>query len=244
MKSTLLLLAAFFGAFTVFAQSSDTAIVNQQKSIYQRAVQYGDFSSAAYALTAMLHHGAPLHYEDSLAIIYYRNGNLNGSYRLANEIFSRNNKDVTALALLADISGRTSETKTSLDWYEKLVALDPAPFNYYQLATKQFMLDRRSECRQSLQKAISDSAAASSQSTVLDLGNGRSETVPVMAASYNMLGALAYKDKDLPKAKEHYQKALASFPEFIIAAENLKSLEEEMKPKPAGTKPAPARTKQ
>ncbi len=244
MKPTIWLAALSLYGGLATAQVADTALISRYKTVYDRAIQYNDFSTAGYALTAMLVNGAPVNYEDSLALVYYRAGNLGGAYKLANQLYERNNKNLTALTLLADISGRTSEVKTSLDWYEKLCVLDGNPYNHYQLATKQFLLDRRAECRQSLQKSMADSAAAMQQSVPLDIGNGTSENVPVFAASCNMMGALAYKEKDMADAKNWYQRAKNSFPDFIIAGENLKALEAEMSPKPATAKPPATKPKQ
>ncbi len=78
----------------------------------------------------------------------------------------------------------------------------------------------------------------------MDLGNGQTEEVPIYAAGCNMMGALAYKDKDMVQAKDWYQKAITSFPSFIIAAENMKGLTEEQQPKTPASKPTQARTKQ
>ena len=239
------ILAAFIAlAMAGNAQKTDTALLRTQKAIYDRAIRYNDFNTAANAVTIMLLNGAEDNFNDSLSVLYYRSGNLPGAYKLATEQYEKNNKNLTALALLADISGRTSEVKTSLDWYEKLCALDGNPYNFYQLATKQFLLDRRTECAQSLQQAMADSAAASQQTVTMDIGNGLSENVPVYAAACNMMGALAYKEKELAVAKSWYEKAQKSFPDFVIAGENLKALDKEMNPAPAPTKPGATKPKQ
>lgn len=245
MKSIILLLAGTISASVMAnGQKIDTSLIKSQKLIYERAIQYNDFGTAANALTIMLVNGADDNFNDSLSVVYYRSGNMAGAYKLANQQYAKNDKNLTALALLADISGRTSEVKTSLDWYEKLCALDGSPYNNYQLATKQFLLDRRQECVQSLQKVITDSAEAMQQLVTMDIGNGLSENVPVYAAACNMMGALAYKEKELAVAKTWYEKATKSFPEFVIAGENLKALDKEMNPPPASPKPGAAKPKQ
>lgn len=239
----LMLLALCTGMLTVaaVAQNATAKQDNEDLSLYRRALKYSDLSSAAFALGRYLHKGGDSTFQDTLALIYYNMNNLQGAYKLAGEINQQNAKNVTALSLLADISGRAGEVKTSLDWYEKLVVLSPEAYNYYQLATKQFVLERNLECRQSLQKVIADSAAAKQQKVRLDVGEGYGEDVPVLAAAMNMLGALAYKEKNTALAEEWYTKAVAVFPDFVIAKQNLDSLKKEAaggKPQPAG-KPAP-----
>jgi tetratricopeptide (TPR) repeat protein len=150
--------------------------------------------------------------------------NLGGSYKLAGEINAKDPKNVTALTLLADISGRAGEVKKSLEWYERLIEVSPSPYNFYQLATKQFVLERNLECKQSLQKAMADSAQAKQQMVRLDIGEGYGEDVPVLAASMNMMGAIAYKEKDKTAAASWYKKAIDAFPQFVIAKQNLEEL--------------------
>jgi tetratricopeptide (TPR) repeat protein len=153
---------------------------------------------------------------------------------MANEINQANPKDVTALTLLADITGRAGDTKASLDWYEKLCPLAPEPYNYYQLATRQFLLERIGECKTSLAKVVADSVKARQEKVALEITAGNSENVPVLAAAYNMLGALAFRDKKTAEAKRFYELAVKEFPDFVIARQNLEGL----KPAAPGTKPA------
>jgi tetratricopeptide (TPR) repeat protein len=203
--------------------------------IYRRALEYNDMGSAAYALTTYLLEGGDARYRDTLAIIYYRQGNASGAYRLATEINSADPKNTTALTLLADISGRAGDTKTSLDWYEKLCPLAPSPYNHYQLATRQFMLERIGECRKTLQRVVADSLKAREEKVALEISPGNPEEVPVLAAAYNMLGALSYRDQQTAEARKYYQLALKEHPAFVIARQNLDSL---APAKPGKTTPA------
>ena len=181
-------------------------------------------STAASSLVAFLNAGGPENYLDTLAIVYYNLNNLNGAYKLANELYTANNKNNTALTLLADISGRGGETKTSLEWYEKLCALTPSPFNFYQLASKQYLLERKLECRQSLLKVVADSTEALKQTVSMEVSNGYFEQVPALAAAYNMLGVLAFNEKNIPEAEAYYKKAIALAPDFVIGKQNLEAL--------------------
>lgn len=218
-------------SFTASAGTSDSAALaakqNESMQIYHKALKYNDMSSAAYALVNYLNAGGNAVYQDSLAIVYYNMNNFSGAYKLANELYTADNKNIAALTLLADISGRGGETKTSLDWYEKLCPLSPSAYNFYQLASKQFVLERKLECMQSLQKVVSDSAEALKQSVSLEVNNGYYEQVPVLAAAYNMLGVLTYKDNNKTGAKDYYEKALKVAPNFVIAKQNVDALKPE-----------------
>ena len=241
MKRNLTYLAALAIAITITANSSATpadSTGNKQKqleslAIYHQAIKYNDMGTAASALTSYLYAGGNESYQDSLAIVYYNLNNLNGAYKLANELFAANNKNTTALTLLADISGRGGETKISLEWYEKLCALSPSAYNFYQLGSKQFVLERKMECRQSLLKVVADSADATKQAVSLEVSNGYFEQVPVLAAAYNMLGVLAFQEKKTEEAAIFYSKALAIAPNFVIGKQNLDAL------KPGAAKTGP-----
>lgn len=212
---------------------------DEHLQIYRKAIEYNDLGTAAASLVGYLHAGGATNYNDTLAVVYYSMNNLAGAYKLAKECYARDNKDVTALTLLADVSGQTNDAKVSLDWYEKLCALNPNPFNHYQTAAKQFTLDRRAECRESLKKAIADSAAAMKQMVSLQIGQGYSENVPVLAAAYNMLGVLDFKDNKTAEARKNYEAAVKAFPDFVIGKQNIDSLN-----KPADTKKGATKKKQ
>jgi tetratricopeptide (TPR) repeat protein len=237
--TTLLICLVALQTGLVFGQATGTGDKAKQEdylSLYRRALQYNDLGSVAYALTGYMHEGGDTKYNDTLALVYYNMNNLGGAFKLAGEINAKDPKNITALTLLADISGKAGEVKKSLDWYEKLLEVSPSPYNYYQLATKQFILERTLECKQSLQKAIADSAQAKQQMVRLDIGEGYGEDVPVLAAAMNMMGALSYKEKDNAAAEDWYKKALAAHPKFVIAKQNLDELN-----KPAAKPAAPAK---
>jgi tetratricopeptide (TPR) repeat protein len=209
-------------------QSADSALLAGKRGeyfdLYRKCLSYDDLSGSAYALGAFLHFGGEAKYRDTLAVIYYRMGNLNGSYKLAGEINKSDAKNTTALALLADISSRGGDHKTSLDWYDKLCQLSPGPFNFYQMATKQFILERVGECKSTLAKIVADTAKARQEEVSLEIAPGQNEQVSAMAAAYNMLGALAFRDKDNALALKYYELALKEKPDFVIAKQNAESL--------------------
>ncbi len=236
MKHSSLFLSLLFFGTGLFAQNTDTAKQKEHLALYQRAIEYNDLGSASYSLTGYLYYGGEPKYNDTLALVYYNMNNLGGAFKLAGEINEKDPQNVTALTLLADITGRAGEVKKSLEWYEELVAIAPSPYNHYQLATKQFILERNLECKQSLQKVLADSAQAKEQKVRLDIGEGYGEDVPVLAAAMNMMGAIAYKEKDKAAAADWYAKALVVFPQFVIAKQNLEELKKPVAPAKPGVK--------
>lgn len=234
MKKNILLVFVLINTAQAFTQTSTDSTQQQQAYInmYRRSLEYDDMSSAAYALTGYLMYGGAAQFKDTLAVVYYRLGNLNGAYKMANEINQANPKNITSLTLLADITGRAGDTKASLEWYEKLCAQSPEPYNVYQLATRQFLLERIGECKASLNKVVTDSVKARQDKVSLEISSGNNEAVPVIAAAYNMLGALAFREKDTAAAKKYYALAVKEHPNFVIANQNLQSLN------PAPSKPA------
>ncbi|MES2648733.1 MAG: tetratricopeptide repeat protein [Bacteroidota bacterium] len=241
--STVLSIAAANGKA---AGTDSTAVIQKQAEnlqVYRKAISYNDMSTAASSLVTYLNSGGNQVYQDSLAIVYYNLNNFNGAYKLANELYTANNKNTTALTLLADISGRGGESKVSLEWYEKLCALSPTPYNHYQLASKQFILERKLECRQTLQKVVADSAEAMKQPVSMEVSNGYFEQVPTLAAAYNMLGVLQFNDKKKEEAAVYYNKALAVAPDFVIAKQNLDALKPGAATKPATKTPSSSKSK-
>ncbi len=228
-KITSVISACFIGLLLCgHANAADsTALKLKQQeylSVFHTAMQYSDMPTAAMSLVSLMNTGGMEAYHDSLAVVYYSMSNFAGAYKIANESYTKNNKNVTALSLLADISGQTSDTKLSLDWYEKLCALNPLPYNYYQLATKQYALDRMTECKQSLAKVFADTAAVAKSEVTMVIGQGYSEKVPLLAAAYNMMGVLSFKENKVAEAKQNYMAALKVLPDFVIARQNIEAL--------------------
>lgn len=228
----------FIGCLFVFkaanGQTKDSAALthlqNDNLAIYAQAIAYSDLSTAAGALVNYLHYMGQTNYKDTLALIYYNSKNMAGAYKIANELIESNPKDLTALHILADITARIGETKNSLDWYEKLTVLQPQPYYYYQLAAQQFLLERNLECKLSLEKAMKDTVAGKQQQIRMEVDNNRAENVPVLAAAMNMMGAIAFREKNLLLAKKWYSDAVSVFPSFVIAQQNLKDLNSNEKP--------------
>lgn len=232
----LLLICALIGGFAWSTNAQNNTRQQEYLEVYRKALNYNDLNTASYALTAYLLQGGTETYKDTLALIYYNLSNYAGSFKLAGELNEKDPKNITALTLLADISSKAGEVKSSLEWYEKLCILNPNPYNFYQMSTKQFVLERNLECKQSLQKVLEDSASAMQQKVRLDIGEGYGEDVPVYAAALNMLGAIAFREKDPAAAGDWYQKAVQAFPEFVIAKQNLSELNKPAE-KPVDTNP-------
>ena len=60
----------------------------------------------------------------------------------------------------------------------------------------------------------------------------------MLAAAYNMMGALAFREKQPAEAKKMYELAVATFPQFVIARQNLEGMKNPAPPK-TPAKPAP-----
>ena len=70
----------------------------------------------------------------------------------------------------------------------------------------------------------------------MEVSNGYFEQVPALAAAYNMLGVLAFNEKNNSEAEAYYKKAIALAPDFVIGKQNLEAL------KGKGTTKPPAKS--
>ena len=143
-----------------------------------------------------------------------------------------------ALARSAECFQNLGESKKAVDAYEKVTQTVKEPYYFYQLASAQYTLKRMGECEANLQRVIADT---NSKRTAVNfsLGDGRVQQVPANAAAYNFLGIIKMETNDLANSKKLLQQAVAIYPDFVGAQQNLELCENKLKPKTPGSKPKP-----
>jgi tetratricopeptide (TPR) repeat protein len=180
-------------------------------------------------------------YKDTLSMLYFSTGAYYSSLALAQEVYTAIPTNTLALARSAECYQNLGDAKKAIDAYEKVCPILKEPYYYYQLASSQYTLKRVGECEANLQRVIADS---NSKRTAVNftLADGRVQQVPANAAAYNFLGIIKMESNDLASSKKNLQQALALYPDFLGAKQNLELCENKLKPtktppKTTGTKP-------
>ncbi|MFN8310677.1 MAG: hypothetical protein U0T73_12010 [Chitinophagales bacterium] len=236
----------FFAAtlFLILAASNIKAQDNfeLQMKVYANALKYYDLPVATTALyNAMALKPDRKDLRDSLALIYFASERYGQSYTIGEEILKDNPNRNDMLELVAVSKQSLGMVKEALADYEKLYAVQKQGFYLYQIATLQYQLKRYGECVASLDQIIADEGSKK-QTVNIRNANGTNQSVPMVAAAYNVKGIVAMDLNQEAGAKDLFTRAVSEFPDFTLAKSNLAQLEQRAV-KPAGApaaKPAPS----
>ncbi|MCS6935609.1 MAG: hypothetical protein NZM35_10760 [Chitinophagales bacterium] len=202
-----------------------------QRKAYLSALKYYDLQAATVALYNMI----ALKPErqdlyDSLALLYFSGERYGQAFLIGEEILKKNPSRKDILELVAVSKQNLGLIKDALADYEKLYTLDKSLYYLYQIATLQYQLKRYGECVASLDQIIAN--PDSDKQKVNINFQGGSQEVPMRAAALNVKGICAMELNQEEAAKDNFNKALAIFPEFVLAKGNLDLINKKKNPVP------------
>ena len=210
---------AWSAAFaTPDAHALDIRLYTQGKRVGDAAVMYD-------ALHNMLAHDpGNLAVKDSLASLYFSGRMYGPALTLTRELLETTPKDVRYLEMKAVSQNSLGQLEEALAAYEELLAVDPNPYFAYQVATIQYGLNQFDIAEATVDNMLATDLGE--QKVNINLANGRAQSVPMKAALLNIKGVLR-KDvhKDLDRAKEYFELAMAVAPEFMLPANNMALIE-------------------
>lgn len=190
------------------------------KAIYKKALNYGDYGTAIYAVYQIMELDASATgYQDTLAYLYFNKGNYVQALLIGNEIVAADENNAGILEVVALSQQNLGLVKDALSSYEKLNKLQPDIYNLYTIATLQFALKRYGECSGTID-ALLQSEGNTKPIKITD-NNGQSQEVPLKAAALNMLGVMALEMQQTEVAVKSFQEALKVAPDFALAKGNL-----------------------
>jgi tetratricopeptide (TPR) repeat protein len=221
------------------AQTSDSLRKHYLK-VYNNAIHYNDVNAAVHALQGYIAVDNNIAYKDTLSLLYFSTGAYVSSLILAEEVQKADPSNMLAVARIGECYQNLNEPKRAIDAYEKACPVLKDPYLWYQLASSQYTMKRLGECEANLQRVIADTNSKRI-AVNFTLGDGRVQQVPANAAAYNFLGIIKMEANDLATSKKHLQQAVALYPDFLGAKQNLELCENKMKP--GGNKPKTPATK-
>lgn len=239
MKRTFLSLYFATMAFQAsFAQSNaSTDPFELQQKVYKQAMSRYDLETAIVAMYQMiaLKPSKP-ELNDSLAMLYFAHERYPQAFLTGEEILKTNPEKTAIRELVAVSKQNIGLIKESLAEYEKLYEQQKTMFYLYQIATLQYQLKRFGECIASLE-TILNSKEADDQKVSIRMQNGNQE-VPMKAAALNVRGICAMELNQPEAAKANFTKALELSPDFVLAKNNLETMNKNATPQPAAETPA------
>ncbi len=204
--------------------------------IYQQATRYQDPLTKIYALHQRIaREGASFTLLDTLAQAYFEAGFYKQAIAVVDEILPQQPRNATLTEIKALSYYYLQDLKKAIEAYEALYEITADPLHLYQAVTMQFNLQRYGECQANIDKLLSLPEAAQAQVRITT-PDGQTQSVPLRAAAYNVRGVIFRLQKDYTKAKEAFEKALQTAPDFLLAKGNLEDMQKEIAPATSGKK--------
>ena len=223
---------------TSAASAQDTeALKKHYLKVYNQALVYNDVNAAINGLHGYLAADNNMNYKDTLSMLYFSTKSYYSALLLSEEVYKADANNMMAMARAAECYDQLGDPTTATRLFEQVVPKTKSPYHVYKLAVCQYQLKRIAECEASAKFVLADTSSKriGVGFTMMD---GNQQTVPVNAAAANLLGVLKMDAKNFTGAKADFQQALALFPQFGGAKENLDACEKSLK----GTSKTPAKT--
>lgn len=241
----------FFGVLALLLTASlcraqdNSSLKTHYLKVYTQALQYNDVDVAIQAMHGYIAIDSNVNYKDTLSYLYFINKNYYSSLMLSEEVIKRDPKNVLALARAAECYQLLGDSKTSVNYFERVVPATKNPYHIYMLAVGQYSMKRMAECESNCRLIIGDTMSNKIPVT-FNNGDGSEQVIPVSAGAYNLRGVMQMDTKNYEAAKKEFQNALAIFPQFVGAQQNMQVCENQLgkgktpsktpanKPKPKG----------
>ena len=199
--------------------------LEHQKNILEKAKKYNDnevYRNALYEIIQL--EGENSSYLDTLAQFYFLKGEMVSFLLVSNDLLKKRPGDQNLLLQQAVAYETLGNLKKAVELYEKVFEKQPDNVKLgYILAWDQYKLKRIDEAYSTLMK-LKDKKFPDLKTEVPGLKN-QTETVPLEAAYYNLLGLTAYDLHNLDLALQYFNKALEIYPSFQLAKQNKAAIE-------------------
>ena len=200
--------------------TENDALFELQRKVYQQALRYGDFNTAAVALNYIVAlKPEKREYKDTLALVYSELGANVQALSVAKDILSTNSNNAQMLEVAANAEESLGLIKEALEDYEKLFKLSGKTYHLYKVAGMQYYLKRFGECAATL-NGLLNAKDVGTEKITMNYDRQRQD-VPLSAAVYNMRGMLALEQKDYKISRDNFNEALKIMPDFYLAKGNL-----------------------
>jgi tetratricopeptide (TPR) repeat protein len=228
MKQSILLIPVFAMFITTFAfgQGKNSPDYVQNLKVYARAMKYNDISAATnalYNLIAMEPRNDTL--LTSLARLYFDNQKFISSILVSNDILSINPNNIPALEISALSKESIGAKEKALEDYESLYMKTEDLTTLYKIGFLQYELKRYNEATTTTDILLEKDSIANIP-LYFPVEDNSQQEVSMKASVYNLKGLINKEQGKKDEAKKNFQEALALYPEFFLAKENMKTIDE------------------
>ena len=210
-------------AFLFSSCNSDKKMIDLEWKIYHSAMEHGDYSTGINSLNRIV---AVEKYNadalDTLALLYLSAGSNDAASKLATRALNIRESDALVRVLGKAYKG-LGKHDLSLEYFSKLLAKKPQDLEMlYEVSYAKINVGKLREALPEIQMIIAH--PESEKKLMQEFINEGSQMVPYKAVALNMLGFLQNQAGQPADAMVSYQSALAIFPKYYLAGNNLKIL--------------------
>ncbi len=212
---------------------------------YQRALQWGDFSTAI----AFLHLLLPTDTTrwkgrmDTLLELYLLTQNFFSARLVADSILARFPQDTHALQLAGLATLRMNQFQEAQGYYWRLAEAQRSLLPLWSYMS--FLWQAQ---QYQLLLAVADSVirhpASRQEMVTLQISETTTQRVPLIAAVYNLVGGVYHRLRQWDKAEQFYRAAQELEPEFVLPRSNLEQLQQDRQRSGATPSPSPSSSRE
>ncbi len=191
------------------------------RKVYEQSLERGDLTAAIVAVQYLIADGSVEgNWEDTLARLYFSSGQYRLARNISEKLLKSDPSSVPMLTIAAYSNKSLGLTKEAIPFFESLYAKTGHAGSLYELISLQFALKRYGEAADNIEILLKDPKAAESK-TVIQMGKGPGQEVPLNVAALNIKGVIALELGNEEAAMRIFSEALALMPDFALAKQNL-----------------------
>lgn len=192
--------------------------------VYTNASEIQDWRTAITALHYLLLEAPEnIAYQDSLALLYYRCGEVDACLNWCEKVLETRAEDQFLHQLAGMIKQQYRNPATALRHYEALYAQTQSPITRYQICAIQVQASQYSDAASNIESMLSNPESLT-QSIYMEWENGNA-MVPLQAALLNLRGELELAINKENLARKSFRQALKIAPDFKLPRLNLNAIQ-------------------
>jgi tetratricopeptide (TPR) repeat protein len=202
------------------------------ETAYRMARNNGDFVAAThFAYQILAHDTMNVDWKDTLAGLYYQRNAWLQTETFAAAVLNSRPNDTLNLYRVAQARQNLGKNDLALADYTRYYEMRPSTSILYQIAVLHFMSNQKQKAFETAQRILQD-ANSQREGVVINFeqpaGTPRVQMVPTRSAALNLAGVILLEAEQKDQAKIAFQNALQSYPEFVLAYNNLRTIDQNL----------------
>jgi tetratricopeptide (TPR) repeat protein len=202
---------------------ASNASIQKLEKLYKTSYDLKDIPTAITAVQLILTHDSTNALRDSLPSMYLAMQNIDACLATTEDALKRHpqNEEYTKYKMLClEQMGNADELFTlAKSLYNKTGKAE----YIYKIASVQLVSGKFDEASKTINEMM-EKYKNTKDSVDIFIDQSQSQRVPIIAACWNMKGYLYIQTQKYQQAGEAYQKAIQTFPDFVMARRNLQQL--------------------